>query len=92
MAKFCRTCAVVVVRIIVVKMSTLATREVCTSKECLKGYRYINLAVDTDTLIHSCGVVSIHRYQWLAIRVAVLRFIFMLNSDICIAYIRFKQE
>lgn len=87
MAKFRRTCAVIVVRIIVVKMVTLATREVCTFKECLKGYRYVNLE-----LIHSCGVVSIHRHQWLAVRVAVLRFIFMLNSDICIAYIRFKQE
>lgn len=66
---------------------TLATREMCTFRQCFKGYRYINLE-----LIYSCGVVSIHRHQWLVITVAVLRFIFMLNSDFCIDYVRFKQE
>jgi len=77
-AKFCRVCAMIVVRIIVVKVVKLATGKVCTFKECLKGYKYVNLE-----LVHSYGVVSIHKHEWLAVRIAVLRFKIMLNSHFC---------
>lgn len=74
--KFCRTHAVTVVRIIVVKISETSNSRIV----CFEGVheKYRNLE-----LICSCRVASIHRHQQLAMRVAVLRFILMQNSDFC---------